>query len=198
MRMIHRDEEIIRRFEEKPGRSIRSISNEMNVPYTTIQHVLRSEDTHPYHFSKIQHLREADAERRLEFCRWLVRENNRVNTFCGRILFSDESLFTREGLFNANNMHYWATENPFLIRERNFQVRWKLNIWAGIIGNEIIGLCILPNRMRGDNYADFLRENLPDLLEDLSLNIRQNMCFQHDGAPPHNSRRVKCYLDEHL
>lgn len=105
MRMIRRDKEIIRRFEEKPGRSIRSTSNEMNVPYTTIQRVLRSEGMRPYHFSKV-HLREGDAERRLEFCRWLVRENNMDNTFCGRILFSDESLFTQEGLFNAHNTHY--------------------------------------------------------------------------------------------
>ncbi|XP_018396145.1 PREDICTED: uncharacterized protein LOC108774510, partial [Cyphomyrmex costatus] len=43
MRMIHRDEEIIQRFEENPGRSIRSITNEINVPYTTIQRVLKSE-----------------------------------------------------------------------------------------------------------------------------------------------------------
>jgi hypothetical protein len=57
-------------------------------------------------------------------------------------------------------MHYWAEETPFIIRERSFQVRWKLNIWAGIIGNELIGSCILPNRIRGNDYENFLRDNL--------------------------------------
>lgn len=66
---------------------------------------------------------------------------------------TNESLFIREGLFNAHNMHYWAEENPFLIRERRFQVRWKLNIWAGIIGNEVIGPCVLPNRVRVPLHA---------------------------------------------
>jgi len=195
VRMIRIEEEIIRRIQEEPRRSIRFVSNQMNVPRSIVHRVLRNEDMHPYHFSSVQHFREGDAERRLEFCRWLIFENNRDNTFCSRILFSDESLFTREGLFNAHNMHYWAEENPFVIRERSFQVRWNLNIWAGIIGNELIGPCVLPNRIRGNNYADFLRDNLPDLLEDVPLNIRQTMWFQHDGAPPHNSRRVRHYLD---
>jgi len=32
-------------------------------------------------------------------------------------------------------------------------------------------------------------------LEDLPLRIRETMWFQHDGAPPHNSRHAKHYLD---
>lgn len=108
------------------------------------------------------------------------------NRFYNRILFTDDSLLTRKGIFNAHNMHYWAEENPFVIRERNFQISWKLNIWAGIIGDQLIGPCVLPNRMRGDNYVEFLIENL---LEDLSLYMREMMWFQYDGVPPHNNRR---------
>lgn len=182
-------------MQQDPGRSIRFISDKTNVKRSTVHNVLKSENLHPYHFTPVQHLHEGDAERCLEFCRWIINQNERDNTFCARILFSDESLFTREGLFNTHNMHYWAEENPFLIRERSFQVRWKLNIWAGIVGNEIIGPCVLPNRVGGNDYADFLEENLPNLLEDFPLNIRRTMWFQHDGAPPHNSRRVRNYLD---
>jgi len=49
--------------------------------------------------------------------------------------------------------------------------------------------------MRGDNYVEFLIENLPDVLEDLPLHIREMMWFQHNGAPPHNSRRARHYLN---
>jgi len=31
----------------------------------------------------------------------------------------------------------------------------EIKYLAGIIGDEIIGLCVLPNRIRGDDYADF-------------------------------------------
>jgi len=44
-------------------------------------------------------------------------------------------------------------------------------------------------------FYEIFYDNLPDLLEDLPLNIRQNIWFQHDGALLHNSRYVKRYLD---
>lgn len=44
-------------------------------------------------------------------------------------------------------MHYWEEKNPFVIQKQNFQVRWKLNIWTGIVDNQFIGLCVLPNRI---------------------------------------------------
>ena len=46
---------------------------------------------------------------------------------------------------------------------------------------------MLPDRLNGEAYANFLRLELPALLEDVPLNVRRNMWFQHNGAPPHNS-----------
>ena len=43
------------------------------------------------------------------------------------ILWTDESLFTRGGMFNVHNEHYWDTENPYVFRERGFQKRFKIN-----------------------------------------------------------------------
>jgi len=42
---------------------------------------------------------------------------------------------------------------------------------------------------------DFLQNHLPELLEDVPLNIRQNLYFMHDGAPPHFRITVREYLD---
>ncbi|KAJ8978454.1 hypothetical protein NQ317_011054 [Molorchus minor] len=36
----------------------------------------------------------------------------------------------------------------------------------------------------------------PVLLENVPLQLRANMCFQHDGAPPHKARIVQQYLNE--
>ncbi len=33
-----------------------------------------------------------------------------------RILFSDESLFTQDGIFNLRNEHMWAEDNPHVRR----------------------------------------------------------------------------------
>lgn len=47
-----------------------------------------------------------------------------------------------------------------------------------------------------ERYLQFLQEQLPVLLENLPLQLRANMCFQHDGAPPHKARIVQRYLNE--
>lgn len=39
--------------------------------------------------------------------------------------------------------------------------------------------------MSGARYTDFLSNDLPVLLEDITLDVRQRMVFQQDGAPPH-------------
>jgi len=54
----------------------------------------------------------------------------------------------------------------------------------------------MPARIDGNIYNNFLTNNLPELLEDIPLNIRQRLIFQQDGAPPHNARCVRRTLNE--
>jgi hypothetical protein len=48
----------------------------------------------------------------------------------------------------------------------------------------LIGTGILEDRMTGQNYLEFLQNELPEV-EDVPLTKRIAMYFQHDGAPPH-------------
>jgi hypothetical protein len=48
-----------------------------------------------------------------------------------------------------------------------------------------IGPIILEDRMTGQNYLEFLQNELPEQLEDVPLATRIAMYFQLDGAPPH-------------
>ena len=41
----------------------------------------------------------------------------------------------------------------------------------------------------------FMRQVLPELLDDMPLCIRRQMWFQQDGAPAHTSWKVRQYLD---
>jgi len=58
-----------------------------------------------------------------------------------------------------------------------------------------IGPYFLPPRLHGETYADFLENEIPGLLEDIPLRLRETLIFQHDGAPAHFSRRVRDILD---
>ncbi|GFW87793.1 DUF4817 domain-containing protein [Trichonephila clavipes] len=105
--------------------------------------------------------------------------------FPDEVLFSDEASFTREGIFNTHNDHIWAVENPHAIRRRAAQIRFSVNVWAGIIGDHLIGPYLFPCRLTGLNYLLFLQQVLPQLLRDeqISASTQQTMWFQHDGAP---------------
>ncbi|EFN66426.1 hypothetical protein EAG_01870, partial [Camponotus floridanus] len=140
-------------------------------------------------------LRPEDYPVRRRFCENFLRRIDRDPRFLSRIIFSDESLFTREGIFNSHNMHLWSDENPRVTRVRNFQIRWKLNIWAGIMGTEILGPIILPDILTSAAYIDLLKNDLPDFLEEVPLLDRNKIIFQQDGAGPHNARIVTNYLN---
>ena len=53
----------------------------------------------------------------------------------------------------------------------------------------------MPQHLNGNIYLDFLENQLPRLLEEVPLHLRTQMIFQHDGAPPHYSRRVRDFLN---
>ena len=59
----------------------------------------------------------------------------------------------------------------------------------------MIGPFILEGRFTGESYLRFVQEELPHLLEDVPLDKRSRIYFQHDGAPPHSSRGVTNFLN---
>ena len=71
-----------------------------------------------------------------------------------------------------------------------------MNVWCGELGNRLIGTFVFDNSLTGNTYEAFLRNELPGLLENIPLMIRSQMYFQHDGAPPHYTRRVREYLND--
>ena len=71
-----------------------------------------------------------------------------------------------------------------------------VNVWCGMFDGYLIGLFIFENRLTEDHYFEYLPNELQGLLEDVPLNIRMHIYFQHDGAPAHFARQVKQHLDE--
>ncbi|KAK3878424.1 hypothetical protein Pcinc_017008 [Petrolisthes cinctipes] len=71
-----------------------------------------------------------------------------------------------------------------------------INVWCGMVGDQLIGPHIFEGRLTGEVYLKFLRDELPCLLEDVLLKTRQRIIFQHDGAPAHYTNRVNEYLHQ--
>ncbi|XP_066596254.1 histone-lysine N-methyltransferase SETMAR-like [Prorops nasuta] len=188
------EERVLREFRERPRTSTRAVARDLGSNHTTVLRVLHGESMHPYKYTSVQELLPRDYGNRLQFCRWLLAKHGEDNDFINCILFSDESMFDKNGVINMRNDHLWAESNPHVIREQKSQYKWSVNLWAGIIRKYLIGPCILPSRLTGHIYAEFLENQLPDLLEDVPLEIRQKMWLQHDGAAPHNAATAKGVL----
>lgn len=130
------------------------------------------------------------------FCNWAQNQLRIDNFFHHKILWSDEATFKSTGNVNLHNMHYWAKENPNWMREVDNQHIWSLNVWCGMLGLQIIGPHFFERMLTAAMYEDFLLNILPELLENVPLNLRLTMSFQHDGCPAHSARRISILLNQ--
>ena len=104
-----------------------------------------------------------------------MNKNIEDNDFLKYVLFTDDVTFTHGSAFNTHNLHMLQNENPHVV---------------GIIGNNLVEPYLLPTRLTRDMYELFLRQILPEHLDEVPLYIRRQMWFQHDGASAHTSRNV--------
>lgn len=179
------EENVLNMITENPQTSIRSISRNTGASKSVVHRIVKEDGLHPYHKTRVQNLLEEDYPHRVAFCEWLLDKHRRNPNFISNVLWTDEATFTRNGIFNYHNEHFWAHENPHMVHESNYQVRFSVNVWAGIIGDQLVGPCVIPERLNADNYLEFLNANLPGLLEDIPLLVRRDMWVQIDGAPSH-------------
>jgi len=107
------------------------------------------------------------------------------------ILFTDEVHFTRDGVNNTRNSHLCDRDNRHGTVETKYQHRFSVNVWCDVIGDQMTGPYIFPQRLTGDIYANVLQDELPALLENVPVQTRRQMCYRHDGAPPRFSQAVR-------
>jgi len=158
-------ESIFQSVERSPITSTRRISTRIGVPHTRVWRTLRQHGLYPFHLQMVQCLEEGDEAGRLDLCRWIIA-NRRLIPF---ILFTDEASFTRDDINNTHNSHRWSHKNPHAIVESNSQRLFSVNMWCGLIDSQLIGPAVLPNRLTGRAYVDFMQNELPPLLEEVPL-----------------------------
>lgn len=191
------EEEIIEMIASDPRLSTRNIARRLGISHWSVWQVLRREGLRPFHFRRVQNLIEPDYAARFVFCAWLNRKVRHDANFVRRILWTDEAKFTRAGITNHRNHHLWLNENPHAVRPASFQHEFSINVWAGIIDDELLGPIVLPDNLNGERFLEFLRG---DFLHELPLEYRRerrSFYLQMDGAPAHFARNVRAYVDEH-
>lgn len=79
----------------------------------------------------------------------------------------------------------------------NSQRKFSINVWAGLINNQVIGPYVFPERLNADIYCNFLTNTLPGLLaEKLTPEEIASVIYQHDNAPAHTAQETQRVLNE--
>uniref|UniRef100_V5GKW0 Transposable element Tc3 transposase n=1 Tax=Anoplophora glabripennis TaxID=217634 RepID=V5GKW0_ANOGL len=166
---------ILHEIEANSSTSVRRISRDTGVPKSIVHRTLRRQLLHPYHVQRVQELLPEDYPRRMQFCREILTKCRRDPNLFNSILWTDECGFKRNGIFNIHNLHFWEEDNPNVTRSDQFQHHFSVNLWAGIINAQLIGPFELSARLNGVEYRRFLENELPVLLEDVLLAVRQHV-----------------------
>lgn len=142
-----------------------------------------------------QHLHPGDYVRRVEFCEWILMKFQDED-FTKKNIWCDESKFTKNGMFNRHNSHFWSDENPHVTWDSKFQVSFSFNVFCAVKNNKIFALMIYDENLNGERYCNILRQVIVPAMHALPNNEANEAWFQQDGAPAHNSRGVGTLLDE--
>lgn len=131
---------------------------------------------------------------RMEFCELWTEKINENRNILNKILFSDESTFMLNGSVNKQNRRIWARGNPYKIQKTHTQWPEKVNVWVGILGNQIVGPYFIDGCLNQNKYLDLLQLEVGPKL--VALRANEQIIFQHDGAPAHSAQQVTKVLNE--
>jgi hypothetical protein len=187
------EKQVIRQVTENPRLSTRQIALEMqNVCSSAVWKILHEDLLYPHHI-RVQAFLPANYPSLVIFAQWYLQECTFPN-FEVSILFTDEVNFSHDAIINHHNNHLWSYKNLHGIIESRHQDKFSCNVCAGIIGDFLLGLIFLPPVLTGNNYTLFQETQLPLLLEDVPLQIRNQMWFMQEEAPAHFSRIPREFL----
>ena len=118
-----------------------------------------------------------------------------VKTNFSNVIFTDESRVTLDGP-DGWTRGWVQNGRQSLYRIRRQQGGGGVMIWAGIIGNEVIGPFKVEEgvKLNTVNYCAFLAKNFKPWLQMQNNYRRQKLIFMQDNAPSHASRYTKFWL----
>lgn len=185
---------ILAAVEDNPRASSRFIGEQIGKSHSQVIRRLHNYGFKSYKTSNHQELRPGDAERRYEFAMTTLEILDNDPHFSERIIFTDESSFKLHHRPNIQNHRTWATDNPHKVYPGTTQYPHTLNVWAGIVGQHVIGPLVIDGTLNGEKYLEMLQGGISAQLAE--LNLEGELWYQHDGCPAHNYGPAVQFLHE--
>lgn len=178
------DYAVVAAVEANPYASCRSIAAEVGRSHSQVHRRLRKYGYKSYKTHTAQELRDGDAERRYTYAMSVADKLEDNPNFLKNVLFTDEKTFSLHHAPNRQNQRQWAQKNPRSVYSSQSQYPHKINVWAGILNQNILGPILIDGSLNGGKYLDLLQGAISDHL--LALGSEDELWYQHDGCPAHN------------
>ncbi|GFW37296.1 uncharacterized protein TNCV_2632791 [Trichonephila clavipes] len=91
------EEIVLDMVETTPSLSTRGIANEIGISYSSVWRILDDSALHPFHYQRVQSLKECDFAPRQAFSQWYLQQRIANSFFAASVLFTDDASFSREG-----------------------------------------------------------------------------------------------------
>ncbi|CAK1597363.1 unnamed protein product [Parnassius mnemosyne] len=175
---VAQEERILNYFARNPTSSLRrGAARQFCVHHKSVHRILKKNKQRPFKYVKVQALLDRDKPVREAYCEWLLSKVANDSNFLANVMWTDESTFTRNGIWNRQNLRYWSQENPQLCRESMHQYRFAVNVWAGIHGDQIIGPVFIEGNLNGPKFLELLDDTVADYVDGLSLGANSRLWF---------------------
>lgn len=182
-------------FAENPSKSSYAAAIELDISQRSVIKILHRHNFKPYSILPVQYLDDNNLQDRLTFCRDILDRIEEDDEFLSHVFWTDESSFSTAGIFNRKNAHYWAAENPHIVKKIKKQGYQTVNVWCGIHKDAIVGPVFINGPLNAQRYVDILQHPVENYLDNINLVDNRSVIWQQDGAPPHSARNVTEYLN---
>lgn len=184
-----RDIMICASIENNFAQTTTQISQQVGVSRATVARVLRKNKYRCYRLPKKLEIFPRDNHERIQFCLDIIEKCAQNEDFIANILFTEETTFFLQGAHDSLQVRHGMYGN-----NHNLYTAQKLNVWVGILGDNIIGPFFIDSPLNTQKYIDLLQINvLPCLFRIPNLDLG-NVWYQQNGCPSYNSASAQQYL----
>ena len=201
-----RTNKLIKNTKEKlrrnPARSANKLAMEAHVSPSTMQRLLKNDlKVRPYKITKRQLLSEATKKKRLERAKMLLKKL--LDDTQPTVLWTDEKLFTIQGIHNSQNDRIWTKNKESVPVERRTSFRRQkpasVMVWAGVTSSGLkTPLIFVENGVKVNQhvYLDMLKDRVVPWVN--ALPGDEGVTLQQDGATAHTAKLVQAWCKGHF
>ena len=115
-----------------PKCNTRQIRKHCGLSKSQVWKILQESGAYTYRPKPQQFLFDGDAGRLYSWFNFVMNKMQVQLTLLADVVWTDESYFSRNGMYNGQHTHYWALEYPKLFTDARHQVRFGINVWSAI------------------------------------------------------------------